>query len=196
MIKIPCQTIVRMMRVVEGATDPIFQTLRLDHGQIVASDRKFIVVENLSPFTGVYHITVDAALLAQCETETQFSSVLDVIPNPALGFTMAKTTMGYTTGNIGVFPGKSEFDRWREVIAPCAEPAAMAVGGMLWEAAAIARLAAASPSGHVIFEELIDTQNRPTIMRDINDHEWCGFFWPTVSDGRYHSPATLPGWLK
>lgn len=187
------------MHVVNGCpadVDPIFRTLRLDSGQIVATDRQFLAVENLAPFHGIYHITVDDTLLAQCTKEMQFSSVLDVIPNPALGFTMAKTTLGFATGNIGVFRGPSDFDKWRDVMRECAEPAKASVGGMLWTVEGIARLAASSPSGHVIFEEHVDAQARPTLIRDINDHEWCGMFMPRLSDGRYHSPATLPGWMK
>lgn len=197
-MKIPCETIVRFAQLIDPSEDdPVFHTIRLDNGQIIASDRKFMAIENIGGFTGIHHIVVDAALLAQCETEAQYSSYIEITPNDMLKYTVAKTTLGYVTGNIGVWPAAGNaFDRWRDVARQCAEPVAAAKGAMIWHTDGLIRLAKASPSGIVVFEQLIDAETRPTIVRDINSPDWVGLFLPRISDGMYHGAAMLPGWLK
>lgn len=202
-MKIPCETIVRFSNLLPSPNvdiDPIFRTIRLDNGKIIATDRRFMAIEQLpEKFEGVFHISLPDDLLEQCRTETQFSSKIDIIATPVLGHITAKTTLGWSPpGNIGVFPAAvTDFDYWRNrVVAPCLEPAAVSRGGMLWRLDDIVRLAACSPSGDVIFEEHIDCESRPTVVRDIHSYDWCGFFLPRLHDGAYHAAATLPGWLK
>jgi hypothetical protein len=200
-VKIPCETIVRMSHLLPSPTaevEPIFRTLRLDNGKIIATDRRFMAIEQIEPFEGVYHISVPDALLAACQSEAQYSGVLTVTPMPGMPFITAVTTMGFNGGNIGVFPsGPTDYDKWHEmVVAPCASPVAAPQGGMLWQLDDMVRLAACAPSGVVIFEGMIDAINRPTVVRDVNSPDWCGFFLPRISNGIFHAPATVPGWLK
>lgn len=199
-MKIPCDTIARLANVLPGPSadiDPIFHTFRLDNGRVIATDRTIMAVEHVGGWEGVYHIRLTEADIAQCRTESAFSSVLEIVANPIM--TVAKTTLGYSpTGDIGVRPaGATDFDKWHSaVVAPCATPSDVPRGAMIWRTDQIAALARSSPSGVVVFENIIDVETRSAVIRDINSPDWCGFFMPRLSDGLYHPAAALPGWLK
>lgn len=192
-MKIPCETIARLA-ILRG--EGIFASLRLDNGCVIASNRRFMAVERVPPFQGVAHIAVDDALIEQCRTEAQYASTIEITPNHALKFTVGKTTLGFVTGNIGVFDSFGDFDRWRAVIAPCAEPLTASAGAMIFDTPELAQLVASAPSGAVVFETHINPDARPVLVRDINSPDWCGCFLPRLADGLHHAPAALPGWLK
>lgn len=198
-MKIPCETLVRMAHITQGHKpdhDPIFQTIRLDNGRVIASNRRLMVMERVEPFEGVFHIQLDDATIEACRTESQFKGVMEIVPNPALAFTMGKTTFGHVTGNIGVFPAKeTDLDRWPEVIQCCYEPRTESHGALVWSTDDIGRLAAASPSGVIEFARFINTSDRASVVRDITTSEWVGFFMPRVADGLQHSGAVVPGWV-
>lgn len=188
MIRLPAETIVRMCRV-----SPL---LRFDNGLLVSTDRQFLAVENIGgDWQGIHDVQIDDATLVQCETETQFHSSVEILPNDALRYTCVKTTMGYVSGNIRA-EDVDYLDRWRAVIGRCATPLTESRGAMVWSAEAVGKLAAAAPSGVIVFEEHIDVRERPALVRDANLYEWCGCFMGHVDDGKYHGPATLPGWLR
>lgn len=202
-MKIPCETIVRMAHLLPSPNveiDPIFRTLRLENGKIIATDRRFMAIEQLSErFEGVYHLAVTDVFLAQCKVEAPFSGVFDAVPTPPLRYTTGKTTFGWSpSDNLGVYPdGPTAFDNWYQmVVAPCIEPAAVSRGGMMWLLDDIQRLAASSPSGTVVFEQNIDCDNRPSVVRDLDTPDWCGFFLPRLHNGAWLGGATVPGWLK
>lgn len=196
-MKIPCDTIARLANLIDYAVeDTIFHTIRLDNGCVIASDRKFMAIEHIGGWTGVAHINVDDVLRAQCVTEAAWSGSLEITVNPALNYTVARSTMGYVSGNIGVFPTvPTNFDRWKEVALQCDEPAAKPAGTMIWHTDGLVKLAKSSPSGVVAFEQVIDAETRPTVIRDIASPDWVGLFLPQISDGIFHPPAVLPGWL-
>lgn len=199
MITIPCDTIVRLSNLLPrpGAdVQPIFNTFRLDHGRIIATDRRFAAVEELQPFEGVYHIVLTPEMLQVCTNEAQYQSSLLITPNPMLKWTVARTSMGHTfQGSVGVYPAEpTPFDEWYELIVqPVLDGEPVSNGAMSTNATDLARLAASSPSGEVVFEQHIDVR-RSTVMRDVNDPRWCGFWMPRLAGGMYHAPATVPGW--
>lgn len=197
-ITIPCDTIARLSTLIDRNDDePIFHTMRLDNGRVITTDRKFLAVEQVAHFTGVHHIALSDALVQQCITETQFNSVLSVTPNSMLKWTSARTSLGYNvTENIGIYPDEpTRFDAWYErVVAPCLAPADTSKGAMVVDLDLLARLVATSPSGSIVYEQHIDI-SRPTVLRDINSPDWCGFFLPRLNDGIYYAPATVPQWL-
>ncbi len=198
MITISCDTIARLASLIPTDGESIIQTLRLDNGRAIATDRKFCAVESIAPFEGVFHVRLTAALVKQCEIERQFSSTVSIVPNAALKWTTARTSLGYdVTENIGVYPDEpTAFDRWYELIVkPCLTPATQSKGAMVCTVDEVTRLAATSPSGSLVFEQFIDV-SRPTILRDINSPDWCGFFLPRLNDGIYYAPATVPSWLS
>lgn len=199
---IPCETIVRASYIVKKPhedIDDIFGTIRLENGKLIATNRKFMVVEQITAFEGTYHVRIDDKLLKQCEEAVSYSGMLEIIPNPALQFTTAKTTMGYTAeGNIGVFPQVHNFfDDWHKIVEKCSEPLTESSGAMVWNTADVHQLCMASPSGTICFEKYFNvTGDRPCVVRDISTGDWCGFFVPRIKDGVLHNPAIVPGWLK
>jgi len=199
-MKIPCDTIARLSNLLPEKSveiDDIFRTIRLDNGKVIVSDRRFMAIETVENFEGVFHIAVSDALIEQCRVESQFSSFIDIVPNPILQFTTAVTTMGYAPeGNIGVWPnGVTDFDDWHSrVVKPCLEPDGQNRGVLAFDAVGLQRLVSASPSGFLVFEETIDT-TRPMVVRDATSPDWCGFFMPRLNDGLHHTGATVPRWL-
>ncbi len=195
---IPCDTVVRLSNVIHSLPDnidPVFRCVRFDNGLAVTTDRSFMAIEKIADFTGVFHMTVEPALIEQCRTEAAFNGTLTVTVNDALQYAVAKTSLGYIhPTNVGFYPsGANPFDRWREVVLQSKEPAAALIGGMFWDVDGLTRLATSSPSGRIVFEEKIDT-TRPSLIRDINDHSWLGVFKPFTSDKSYQ-PASLPSWM-
>ncbi len=199
-ITLPCETFLRMSRVIEDLPSDYhasWSTLRFENGNIIATDRSFMAIENFSgekfePF----HIIPDAALLAQCETESKFNSRMTIIVNPMLKFAVIKTSLGYQTTSNALYTDEidSAWGKWREVVGRCREPAERANGAMFWSVDGLHRLASSSPSGLIVFEETIDI-NRPALIRDVKDYHWIGLFHP-VSVKDHYSAATLPSWLS
>lgn len=199
-MKIPCDTIARLSHVLPAPSaevDDIFRTFRLDNGRVITTDRLFMAVEHVGGWEGVHHIRLSDVDIAQCRTESAFSSTLEIVATPVM--TVAKTSLGYTpTGDIGVRPvGPTAYDDWYErIVAPCATPSDVPRGAMVWRVEALSALARTAPSGMVVFENIIDVETRAAVVRDVNNPDWCGFFMPRLSDGLYHPAAALPGWLR
>jgi hypothetical protein len=201
-MRIPCETIARLSHLLPKPTDEIddiFRAFRLDNGKVIATDRVFMAVEYIGGWEGVFHIRLSDADIEQCRTESAFSSYLEIVPTPAIAFTTAKTSLGYNPpGNIGVYPTEATaYDDWyTRVVQPCITPSDVPRGAMIWRVDAMLALARSSPSGIVVFENIVDVETRAAVVRDINSPDWCGFFMPRLSDGLYHPAAALPGWLK
>lgn len=196
---IPCETIARFAPIAQSAhadVDAQFKTLRIDNGVLVASNRRILVAEHIGGVHGIAHLIIDPALVENCRKEAPFASKLTVTVVEALRFATAKTTLGYShPGNALLWSDTpTTFNNWRDVAAKCKSPAKASRGGMFWGADDIALMAASSPSGRLVFEELIDTHGRPTVVRDINDYNWFGLFTP-FSSGEHYTPATLPSWV-
>lgn len=195
---VPCETLARLanvLKVMPHFANEWFNTIRIDNGCAVASNRIVMAVERLeNPNSGICHIIADKALIAQCAAEAPFKSDLVVTVIDELKYATAKTTLGYVhPGNACLWSETpNDYDRWRSIIA--LDRAKKSVGGMFWETSSIANLAASSPSGRLVFEEFIDC-TRPTIVRDINDYGWFGVFNP-YSDHDRTDPATLPNWFS
>lgn len=199
MIQIPAETIARHATLVRRAKDPNFQALRLESGMVISCDRKLLAIEQIVPqFEGTFHLRLSGDLVRQCETEAGLGGTVSIVPNDMLAYTTVKTSYGWSTQENLYVPVNGELGRWREVIAPCREPLnAPGVGSaMVWDAASIAALASVSPSGDVVFERIIDPNQRCTMMRDVTTADWVGFFLPQKQDGLYHAPAEMPGWLR
>lgn len=196
-MKIPCEVFNRLSHIIDGwhdALDPVYRTVRLDNGMVIATDRKLMVVEHVPQVTGVAHITLPDSLIAACVEEAKYGGSVEIAANPMLGYTIAKTTFGHITENIHYAGDHGEFARWRDVIADARKPLDASAGVMVWNADDIARLGAASPSGCIEFSRYIDATARCTVVRDTTTSEWVGFFMPRVKDGLHHTGATVPGW--
>lgn len=194
--EIPCAVIGRFAKILTIMTHDAnewFNSIRIDNGLALASNRTVLACEQIGGGGGIVHIKNDPALIAQCEKEAPFDSVLYVTLNEALRFASAKTTLGYIyPGNCAVFSNEpNDFDRWRSILP---KPAKKPKGGMQWNTEQIALLGASSPSGRLCFEEIIDA-SQPTIVRDAHDDQWFGLFNPWLVEQNF-IPATLPDWVK
>ena len=203
-IRIPCDTIARLSVLLpdEPTNDP-FDCFRLEAGKVLAvarseGKRSFMAVEQVDPFDGTWYVRPDAALIAQCRTEAAYSSTITFNPVQAAGWTTGTTTMGWkSTDNLGLFPTEpTDFDKWPQIVASCAESLDQSHGPIVTSADGLARLASSSPSGLIAWELHSNPQQRPTVVRDVDSHDWCGFFLGRLGDGRAHNAAVVPGGLK
>jgi hypothetical protein len=201
-MKIPCDTIARLSHVLsppDSDVDEAFKCFRLENGMIMASDRNYLVIEEVESFQGIYYIRADAAFIEQCRTEAQFNSVVNFTPVDALRYTTAVTTLGFSVSeNIGYWPTvPSDFDHWRErIMEPCRTPLETTTGHMTLALPSLVDLLRAAPSGVVTLEQHLDPRNRPTCVRDSDSPYWVAFFRPSVTDGRSHVAASVPGWCR
>lgn len=167
----------------------------------IATNRKICAVYYLGTTTeadAVAHITIDPALVAQCEVEKQFGSKLQIISIPDLKMVSLKTMLGWVyPGNAGVFPPpQGRLNEWMTWV-PKTE-IKVSTGAMSWSMDDMVSLSAASPSGRVRFPEFIDAMH-PVMLRDVKDQNWLGVFMANVVDEdtnvvRTIEPATLPEW--
>jgi len=196
--KVSCETLVRLQNIISVQPDektPWTGSIRLEANYAIAFNRQIMAIERLphnNPDQAI-SIILDSALLKQVKTEAPFKSDLFVTPVEALKFASAKTTMGYNhSENIVVWhDGENKIDRWREMIPK--EPNTEWVGGMFWNTAQIELLSKSSPSGCIVFQDIIDV-DRPIVVRDINDPNWFGMFIGSTVEREY-SPASVPEWL-
>lgn len=197
---IPCETLVRFSKILQDFPDGCcesFMCIRFEDDLVIATNRAYMAVEHIGGGnTGSFFLKVDEALLAQCKGEAAFSSRLTITVTEMLKHAVGKTTYGYVTpGNIGYFGEVSaDWDRWASIVGGAVTPAEKPRGGMYWDVAGLETLVGSSPSGKVVFEEVIDT-TRPTLIRDITDPNWIGLFNPHNMRETYQ-PATMPAWAK
>lgn len=199
-MKIPCDTIARLSHLLGGAdVELAMQCFRLDNGKVIVTNRKFMAVEEVDKFEGVFYIMAHQGMIEQCRTEAQFSSVIDFSPVPALQYTTAITSMGFKIAeNIGYWPGGPvDFDKWRDMILkPCLDPLTESKAPMVFDVTLMHQLAQAAPTGRLVLEQYADPDNRATVVRDIDSPTWVGFFKAGMPDGRRPASATVPGWCK
>lgn len=196
--EIPCDVFARLSNVLRHMPDNAnewLRSIRIENNMAIASNRRILAIEQISGNeNGMVHIISDPVLIEQCRKEAPFDSKLYIAVNDMLKFATAKTTMGYIhPGNCAVFSdAPNDLDKWRSKIP--LTPAAKAKGAMLWNMEAVADLGASSPSGRLVFEEIVDV-NRLLIVRDITDDKWFGGFVPKATSDVY-DPAALPRWFK
>lgn len=195
----PCDTFHRLSKVIADIPSdfhPSWRTLRVENGCLIATDKSFMAIENFSSTQhGPFHIIADPALIAQCEMESKYNGRITFVVNEMLKFAVAKTTFGFSTTTNILYAGDVDpaWPRWKELALACKEPASKINGPMFMALDGIGRLIASSPSGLVVFEEMIDI-NRPTIIRDVKDAFWLGVFAPNSRQESY-AAATVPAWL-
>lgn len=209
---IPVETYIRLAGVTDHFNQEIgaheqqhLRCVRMErnksHTFAIASNKKIGAVYYFGKTEGVdgaMHLVIDEKLRKQCETEKPFNSSINIIGIPAIGIATGKTTFGYEhPGNIATFPAETPLADWR--VWARHEQIAASSGAMHWYLPDMQALNAASPSGHVIFPEFIDT-NKPVLLRDEMDANWCGFFMSNILNEKFEviqaEPAELPKWWK
>jgi hypothetical protein len=207
-VKLNCGTFVRLAAI---ALTPRAKTEKLDVIYIerkagltvaIAANRNVAAIERIeaggNDAEGAFCLSIDPALLNQCKTEIAFASNLEIVANVMLGFISVKTTMGFIApGNGGHFK-PSHFASWREWLPP--KDVQASKGGIFCAASsAVDLLLNSSPSGQIVFPEIIDTK-KPLIVRDFLDENWLGLFMPIAKNDQgdqIECPgAIVPAWVK
>lgn len=184
----------------------ILRCVRLEHRNgsmfAIGTNRRVAAIYYLGKASepmanGSVHVTLDPALIAQCEVEKPFNSKMHVVTIPEMQMVSLKTDMGYNyPGMAGKFPPKTALDDWNKWVV---EPASKSSGAMSWSVEDMTALNSASPSGHIVFPTHIDA-NKPIVVRDIKNDNWVGLFMGNRrdDDGNAYTaaPATIPEWLK
>lgn len=196
---IPCDVVARLGRVAFGhqTSKQIMRTLRLDNGQVVATNDRVLIIENIGGFVGIAHIVVDQALLTQCEFERQFHSQLYVSVNEMLGMGWAKSTLGYNHSMNCYMPAPAvnDFDQWRAIAARAAAPLEQSAKfGMCWQTECLDAIVKSSPSGDLIMDINIDPIIKPVLICDVNDPNWIAVTRPFDPE-KIRRKAQFPTWL-
>jgi hypothetical protein len=202
---IACETIKRLNRI----AGPEHRFIRLEHYQecsvAIVTNKKIAVIEkigiNPQNLNGAILFPLNDSIIAQCEQEAPFNSVVKIIANSVLGWATASTTLGFPFQGNAMIPGESvtmaHMNDWREWLPP--KPVTKTNGAMFWTADWIAQIASAAPSGRIVFPEFIDV-SKPVILRDFIDEKWLGIFMANrVTDAgvvENAEPATVPKWIK
>lgn len=198
-ISFPCEPFARLTSVLKympSDASKWFNSVRLEDGMMIASNRQFIVVERVfgMQIPRPIHIVADPKLIEQCRTEGKFESKCHVVVNDMMKFASLKTTLGYMhAGNAALwidFP--NDMDRWKSLLPE--KLADKTNGGMYLDTEQVSYLIESSPTGKIVFPEMIDVTT-PCIVRDINDDRWFAMFIPKPHD-KSVSPAVYPGWWK
>lgn len=204
---IPCETFCRMANILSffepRTTDETrhqIECVRIEHykGKIftIATNQQIAAMEYVGETSepdGVAHVANDSDLIRQCETEKMYKSFLEIVTIPEIALGTAKTMMGYThPKNACIWPDITVMDKWREWASETAPTKSK--GALYMETAHMITLFNASPSGCIVFPEIIDV-NVPVVLRDKKNANWVGLFLgkplPTEQKAQ---PATLPEW--
>ena len=201
--QIKCDVYNRLIKVTdhfETTTDPetkqYLSCLRLEnksgHSYAVVTNQKIAAIQYLGMTNtedGVIHIINDETIRQQCETEIPFDSFLQSDSDGNL-----MTTFGWGMQDGCIFPTNTPMDGWREWFPD--EPVTENKGFMYWDVDRVASLAKSSTSGKIYFPQFIDV-DKPIIVRDMYDENWCGLFIPKpdIGDQSPKQPAEKPIWV-
>lgn len=194
---IPCDTIARLAPLVHGSED-WFNTIRIDNGQVIATDRRIMAIENIGGSSGIIHFKPFPMIVDLCKKH--YDKSLTIIVNEMLKFAIA-TLPGIELPAVNCVNWADTpniFNNWRSMVMRAKEPAKKSTGAMAWQGNLVAKLCGSSPTGNVVFETNIDVMsNRPTLIRDELEEKWLGVFNPWVDDvKRDVAPAIMPDWMS
>lgn len=204
-LTLPCETYVRLARLAQVVGSKQYSWLRSVALQrknrrlfALATNAYFCAVEYLGEQPGepddFILIKIDPVLLAQCELEKPFGSLITLTKNDILNYVEFRTTFGFVyDGNAGVFPLEAvPLKDWQDWVKPFPK---VATGGVFANVDQLSALVSTSPSGKVLFPRAIDV-NEPIAIADAIASNWLGFFVPWDSDGRKYDFADFPEWAK
>lgn len=201
-ITIPCEVYSRMSEIPLGGDfsderrymNCVYIERKENQLFVVVTNANVAAIECLGINTGPDEFTAiiaDRALTNQCEQEIQFNGQLQIVANPALGFTNIKTSFGYNhNGNAMIaLPDGNQFARWREWLPE--EMATSTDCAMFLAAEYIRQLCIASKAAVLRFPKFISA-NQPVLVTSGPD--WIGLFMPTEKDHKRTEPASIPDW--
>lgn len=160
---------------------------------LIGTNEKFACVQYLGttkdPEDSCY-INNDKSLKEVVDKESGIAGSLtfDTIPELATGSVV--DTLGQVYTDFVYWPDESILNNWYNWFELSTEQN----GFLYFDIVDIETLWRVSPSGELVFPEVIDA-NKPVIIRDVNDNNWIGVFIPSIEGKRILKPATLPEWL-
>lgn len=141
------------------------------------------------------HVINHESLIQQSlnETLTDSSIFIDVIPEFALA-TLSTSSGWVLSENACIFPDRSPMNDWINWFP--GDNNYKNNGIMYWDADQISSLASSSSSGKLYFPEFIDV-DKPVVIRDQLDENWCGLFIPKPEPTalQIRKGAEIPKWI-
>lgn len=200
---IKCDVFKRLVKVTDyfhpntdAETKQYLSCVRLEHSNghsyAVVTNQKIAAIQYLGTTThedGAVHVVNDPKISEQCEVEIPFDSTITVQSDGQLS-----TTLGWGLENACIYPANTPMDGWREWFPD--EPVRENKGFMYWDVDRVAALVASSTSGKICFPQFIDV-DKPIVIRDAFDDDWCGLFIPKpdVGEQPVKQPAEKPIWI-
>lgn len=194
-IEIPSEIVKRLMRLnnvlpfeeQRSWLRSVFIERRNGHAWIGATNAMFAAVQYLGPRPGD-----DGFLIVRNEGFTLEPEQHSVMDTPELGWC---TIDGVSVPDAPIRSGEpmvtlKKWRSWFEFTPATAPGRSMFVG-----VDGLASLAAASPSGFVVFPQIIDAR-QPIIVRDRDEPNWIGVFYALPENGLFIDGATMPEWVK
>lgn len=175
----------------------VARSVRIEHhnGKIIAiaSNGKFLCGELLGECDdeGAVNVTNDPELRKIAEAEVAASGVLLI--SQVAGWTVAR---GGETGKMYALNAEveGEYPDWRALV-PTTKPT-KPNGVIAFFPYVMKRIADASPSGVIVFPEVIDI-TQPVLIRDKTDPNWFGLYLLTDAPNKQtFKAATVPDWLR
>lgn len=123
--------------------------------------------------------------------EAEFGGTFTFETLPELAMGTVNATSGQNCNDFIVWPDESPVDKWREWFKMSDE----SKGFIYCELPQLITLWEASPSGDVVFPEVINADD-PVIVRDVNSDNWIGVFIPVIDSKAILKPAILPEWIN
>jgi hypothetical protein len=165
----------------------------------IATNARVLAAELIGEDSGpdtIFGMTIDPALIEQCEKEVPFGGTLSIIYIDMLKTVTIKSSFGYQyPGNGYVEHDDCKIHTWRSIPDRKSEEKAP----MVLRAEDISNMGRASPSGIIVFPNKIDG-SKPVAVLDMIDPNWMGYFMPYVKNDddvrQFPENKELPGWAK
>lgn len=144
---------------------------------------------------GHIDLIINDDITKQAEYESSFSSLFYVTSFPEFATATLKSLLGWEySSNVGIFPDSTPLDKWRTWFPD--KPITSSRGFMYWDLDQLSLLANSSPSGKIYFPAHIDVE-KPIILRDVYDENWCGLFIPNpdYNEKQLKESAGIPKWV-
>ena len=203
---IKCDVFARLAQVtklfkptIDPETKRVLECVRLEyrngHYYAIATNQEIASIQYLGstdrPDQAV-HVVNDDAIIAQAQAEVGFDSSLIVTMHE----TPTLTSMyGWIYQGAPIIrPADTPMDGWQDWF-PDSLPTKNK-GIMFWNADHVAALSASAPSGKIYFPEFVDV-DKPIVVRDRLDGNWCGLFVPKPepTDTPIKQGAEIPSWV-
>lgn len=208
-ITISCATFARIAQITgffDLSTDPEISKqlscVRIEvkdgHAFAISTNQKIAAIEYIGATEEkdcAFHIKADKQLIDQCVKEIPFDSFLNIIYIPEILMATISTMLGYNyAGNAAdeIMPEASLLKNWRTWFPD--EMPKKSHGFLYFDTDHLKTLCQSSPSGQIIFPEIINT-DFPIVLRDKQNPNWCGLFFGKDAELSDLKGATMPEWL-